>query len=187
MGELARLGAAALAGIALAATVQAQESPTTTAPTVMDATLVVKATSYVEQTAQAGMFEVQSSELALRKSASPQVRAFAVRMVKDHAAAKEKLKQVLAAAKLDVAPPTALDPEHSQMLETLEAASGADFDRAYLKMQTDGHQEALRTQLDYRLHGGSQALQKFADEAATMAQDHLSMLGKISQSTQLMQ
>ena len=186
MRQVAVLGGAILASLMLGAfSVRAQDATDTVAPSSSDAMAEVKATSYVQDTAMGDMFGVQSSELALRKSGNPQVRAFAQHVVRDHAALSRDLKQALAEAKVDVAPPASLDPEHQQLIDTLQASTGADFDRNYLKMQMDAHQDALRTQVDYRLHGGNAKLQDFAAKATNIMQSHLSELGKISQGSPL--
>jgi putative membrane protein len=188
MKQVANLGLAVLASLMLSSGLAwAQDDATVPEPSGSDAAVEVKATSYVEQTAMGDMFEVKSSELALSKSGNPQVRAFAQHMITDHAASSRELKQALTAAKVDVPVPTALDGEHQQLLDTLQASTGGDFDRNYLKMQMDGHQKALQTQVDYRLHGGNRELQDFATKATTMVQTRLSELGKISQGALLSQ
>jgi putative membrane protein len=184
MRQLARLGTLAFAALVMVSGVRAQDSGTT-APSVMDATAEVKAKSYVEQTAVNDLFAAQSSELALKKSTNPQVRSFAKNVLKDHVSASQELKQTLQSAKVDVAPPDALDPEHQQLLDTLKSASGGDFDRKYLKMQMDGHQQDLQTQVDYRLHGDNPKLQDYAAKASIMVQSRMGQLGKISQGSML--
>jgi putative membrane protein len=188
MKQVASLGLVVLAGLMLSGGLaRAQDDASVPEPSGTDAAVEVKATSYVEQTTIGDMFEAEASELALRKSGNPQVRAFAQHMITDHATSSRELKQALSAAKVDVAVPTALDGEHQQLLDTLRASTGVDFDRNYLKMQMDGHQKALQTQVDYRLHGGNKELQDFATKATTMVQTHLSELGKISQGALLSQ
>jgi putative membrane protein len=182
MKQVANLGLAVLASLMLSSGLAwAQDDATVPEPSGTDAAVEVKATSYVEQTAMGDMFAAKSSELALSKSGNPQVRAFAQHMITDQATSSRELKQALGAAKIDAPLPTTLDGEHQQLLDTLQASTGADFDRNYLKMQMDGHQKALQTQVDYRLHGGNKELQDFATKATTMVQTHLSELGKITQ------
>jgi putative membrane protein len=184
MKQVAKLAAIAIAALAIAGGVRAQDS-TTTAPSVMDATAEVKAKSYVQQTAVDDLFAAQSSELALKKSTNPQVRSFAKNLLKDHATASQELKQTLQTAKVDAAPPSVLDPEHQQLLDTLKSSSGGEFDRKYLKMQMDGHQQDLQTQVDYRLHGDNPQLQDYAAKASMRVQTRMGQLGKISQGSML--
>ncbi len=182
MKRSAKVCGLVLAGLASsAAGAWSQTSPTVVAPNVMDATVEVKAASYVQETGINNLFAVKSSELALKKSRDPKVRRFAERTLKDNEAATTELKQAVAAAKVDAAPPNSLDGERQSMLDQLQSASGADFDRSYLQMQMQNAQDSLRTQVDYRMHGGNAKLQSYATSASTRAQTRLSELGKISQ------
>ena len=185
MRQVARLAAIAFAALATANGSGHAQDSATSAPSVMDATAEVKAKSYVQQTAVDDLFAAQSSELALRKSTNPQVRSFAKNVLKDHATSSRELKQTLENAKLDAAPPSALDPEHQRLLDALNSSSGGDFDRKYLKMQMEGHQQALETQVDYRLHGDNPKLQDYAARASMMVQSRMGELGKISQGSML--
>ncbi|HXU59066.1 MAG TPA: DUF4142 domain-containing protein, partial [Verrucomicrobiae bacterium] len=125
MKQVANLGLVVLASLMLSSGLaRAQDDATVPEPSGTDAAVEVKAASYVEQTVIGDMFEVKASELALRKSGNPQVRAFAQHMITDHATASRELKQALSAAKVDVAVPTVLDGEHQQLLDTLQASTG---------------------------------------------------------------
>jgi putative membrane protein len=185
MKQAAVLGVAALASLILTPPLaqegKADSDTNLAAPPSSDVMTEIKASSYVQETGMGDLFGVQSSELALKKSGNPKVRAFAQHVVRDHGTLSRALTQAIAAAKVDAAPPAGLDPEHQQLLDTLKASTGADFDRNYLKMQMDTHQDALRAQVDYRLHGGNAELQSYAAKATTIVQSHLSELGKISQ------
>ena len=108
-------------------------SPTPAAPAMRN----VSKADFVNQAAMSGMFEVQSSELALNKSQDVRIRDFAQHMVQDHTQASEKLK----AAAQGTSVPTNLDQEHAAMLQQLQQASGNDFTRNYTQMQFAGHRE----------------------------------------------
>ncbi|MDW6023589.1 DUF4142 domain-containing protein [Mesorhizobium sp. BAC0120] len=69
--------------------------------------------SFVNKAAIGGMFEVQSSELALKKSKDADVRQFAEMMVTDHTKANNTLKSVAKQEHLKL--PTELDHEHATM------------------------------------------------------------------------
>ena len=51
---------------------------------------------FVDKAAIAGKAEVQASQLALRQAQSPDVRAFAQRMVADHGKANARLNEIAA-------------------------------------------------------------------------------------------
>jgi putative membrane protein len=173
------IAAALAASVVLSGGVMAQSSSTgviaVTAQKLSDS-------DYVDKTAMTDMFEIQASELALKKSSNPGVKSFAERMIKDHTASTKELTKLVQQSNLNLAPPTTLDEKHKTMLHKLENASSADFDRAYTKMQVKGHQQALELQNAYSMTGDNPKLKQFAGKATEMVQMHLSMAEKLSQS-----
>jgi putative membrane protein len=65
------------------------------------------------------------------------------------------------------------------MLQQLQSASGAQFDRLYMRMQVKGHQEALKVQEGYSRRGDNDQLKTFASDASSMVQDHLSQAQQV--------
>ncbi len=127
--------------------------------------------------ASSNEFEIRSSEMAKRKSAMPQVKAFADRMLKDHNAAKDKLSQV----KGGVTPPQApLVPKHAAMLEQLGAASEAEFDALYLDMQLVAHNDAVALFETFAASPGEgDALTKHASEMLPTLRAHRAHLKRL--------
>jgi len=67
---------------------------------------------FMQDAATGGTTEVELGRMAANKAASPQVRAFAERMVKDHAAANDELMEL--AKQKGVSLSTELDPKHQR-------------------------------------------------------------------------
>ena len=84
----------------------------------------------VKDMAMADMAEVETAKLALSKSQSAEVKAFAQQMVDDHGQALQKV-QALAQAR-GVTLPTEVDAKHKAMAAKLEKMSGDAFDKAYM-------------------------------------------------------
>jgi putative membrane protein len=137
-----------------------------TAPTVNTAA------DFVPAAAISDMYEIEASKLALQKSKSADVKAFAQMMIKDHTLTTSKLKSTLASANVQVTPPTTLDDRRQGMITNLKAASAADFDKLYLDQQTAAHQEALATMKSYADDGEVPALKKLAADTAPKIQQH---------------
>lgn len=97
--------------------------------------------AFVAKAAQAGMAEVELSQLALQKSKDDQVRSFAQQMVQDHEKANTELKSIAQKHGLQVPPKT--DSKHQQALEKLQGVSGAQFDAAYSKSMKMDHDKAV--------------------------------------------
>lgn len=135
-------------------------------------------TDFVKNAAIAGLFEIQSSELALRKRA-PQDRRFAKRMIHDHERASRQLKHIVRADHINTQVPTQLDDQHQKMLQQLQGESGQTFEKDYDKMQQQGHQEAVSLFQNYAQSGDNPALKRWAQRTLPTLQDHLSMAQKL--------
>src|SRR5262249_55940222 len=92
---------------------------------------------FMKNAAIGGLFEVKSSNLALKKSKRSDVRQFAQMMIDQHTAANNELKQL--AQSKGATLPTKLDKPNQQTYNQLVKLSGAAFDSAYLKAQHQAH------------------------------------------------
>jgi putative membrane protein len=96
--------------------------------------------NFIEKAAAGGMLEVQWGRLAESKAQSPEVKAYAATLVKDHSAANDELK-ALAQSK-GVSIPTAL-PKHEQgQLDKLGKAK--NFDHEFLEENVDDHKKDVK-------------------------------------------
>ncbi len=130
------------------------------------------AAAYVAASASGDQFEIQSSQLALQTSQSPDVRAFAQMMVADHTATSAELARLASVNRL-AAPPATLASHHAQMLADLRAATPGGFDAAYLRHQTSAHQEALDLHRTFAQGGDRAPLRTFAAATAPKVEAHL--------------
>ena len=77
------------------------------------------------------LYQLQAGKIAEAKAQSPAVKDFAKMMVADHTTMTNQMKHVFAALKVKV--PTELGPRGARMIDALNTASPADFDKVYLK------------------------------------------------------
>lgn len=96
--------------------------------------------SFVNEAAMGGMAEVELGKLAQEKASSRRVKNFAEMMVRDHSAANEDLRSI--AQKKNVTLPADLG-KYKEHKDDLSKKSGAEFDKAYMKMMVDDHQEDI--------------------------------------------
>ncbi len=89
--------------------------------------------------AGAGMLEVEAGKLGEQKATNPQVKEFAAMLAKDHEAANSELKAL--AAQKNITLPTAIGEDHQEDLNDLREKSGADFDKEFMDMMVDQHEE----------------------------------------------
>ena len=131
---------------------------------------------FVKTAGIAGMFEIESSKLALTKSEAADIKAFADKMIHDHTLAAAELSD-LAKGKYSV--PDALDATHKDLMDQLDKLIGPDFDKLYAKVQTQAHQEAVGLFGDYSSTGEDTSLKQFAAKTLPTLQEHLDMIKAI--------
>jgi putative membrane protein len=119
---------------------------------------------FVHDVASKNMAEIELSRMALDKSTSPEVKAFAQMMIHDHGAAGDRLKSVVSGHPIDW--PAQLDDKHRETADDLATKQGADFDRDYAKAMVEVHQD-LAAKLESRLDVKSLAEWKTAAAGRT--------------------
>ena len=137
------------------------------------------AQEFVNKAAVANKFEIESSQLALDKAQSDDVKLFARKMVDDHTKTGEQLKELLANEDSKITAPTELDKKHQGLLDKLHASPADTFDKIYVSMQTDAHKEAVELFSNYSERGKKGALKNFATETLPNLRDHLSHVQKL--------
>jgi putative membrane protein len=131
---------------------------------------------FVDSAAAGGIAEVEAGKLALEKSGSADVKAFANQMIKDHTAVDQKLSAL--AGKLDIKVPdeaALTDKAKAKVLEMRDTS----FDKAYANNQVKAHEDAVA--LFKKEAGSSDPLQlkAFAQHALPELEHHLDMAKKL--------
>jgi putative membrane protein len=127
--------------------------------------------SFVTKAGIGGKFEVDSSQMALQKAQSAEVKQFAQRMIADHTKAGNELKQTLQTN--GIAPPDQLDAKHQATMSKLQKAqAGAQFERAYVEAQVASHNEAVALFRRYSKSGDHPQLKEFATKTLPTLEDH---------------
>ena len=141
----------------------------------------LNAEEWKHKTLVAGGFSKQTSEIALQKATNPKVKQFAT--FED--AEQNTIAEVLTSLLNPPAPP-APDAAHATVLKQLQSASGADFDKAYIQAQMDGHTELLTIQNSYLQGKGQETQSMLATDTAhiallakTVIEMHITMLGEL--------
>ncbi|NDV85232.1 DUF4142 domain-containing protein [Aurantimonas aggregata] len=134
------------------------------------------AAEFVPTATFSNRFEIESSELALERTQSADVRHFAQRMVQDHTAAGEALMQAVEASGADLAVPAGLDQRHQQMVDQLQDLPEGQFDAAYLQMQRQAHDEAVALFGAYAQGGEAGPIREFAATTLPVLEQHHQMV-----------
>lgn len=131
----------------------------------------VSTDAFVTNAAISDMYEIQAGQIAQQKGQSAQVKAFGKMMVTDHTAMTNAMKPRVAAAGKTA--PAGLDERRKGLIDNLNAAPSAEFDRVYLDQQAAAHKEALTLMQGYADHGEVAGLKAGAAKAVPMIQAHL--------------
>ena len=94
--------------------------------------------NFMDKAARANMAEVQLGQLAEQNAQSLEVKDFGKRMVTDHTAAEDQLKQL--AEKQDFTLPSKLSPADQTTKNRLEKLHGEAFDKAYMHDMVRDHE-----------------------------------------------
>jgi putative membrane protein len=133
---------------------------------------------FVNQVAAENLMEVRLGQAAVQRTTNPVVKQFAQRMVIDHTSMQ---KQWMAAAKkngVDFRAETT--PRHLQQAEQLRSATSADFDRVYMGLMVQNHQENVSTFQAQRNAGHAADIRQLIDIALPILQEHLSTSQQIA-------
>lgn len=125
---------------------------------------------FATEAASGGMMEVQLGQIA-QKSQDMEVKKFGAMMVADHNKANNELKSIAAGKNITL--PDSMSNEDQRMVDELSKKSGKDFDKAYLDMMVNDHNEdiaAFRKEAD---QGSDQGVKLFASNTLPVLQKHL--------------
>ncbi|WP_221088068.1 DUF4142 domain-containing protein [Deinococcus aquaedulcis] len=126
---------------------------------------------FATQAALSDQFEIRTSGLAAGRSARPEVKAFAQRLIQDHTAATRRLTPL--AAPLLQRLPTALDTPREVQYRALQVQQGDAFDRAFLAAQVSAHEQAVNLFTTYSKAGTHAGLRAHAASSLPALQQHL--------------
>jgi putative membrane protein len=156
-------------------TAMAQPAP----PSTGSAAMVPESDAMFAQDASRGdSTEIQMAQLALQRASNPSVREFAQRMIDDHMHSSAKLAAIAATQQATLA---AAPGEKGQgMVQKLSLLQGAEFDRAYMRVQVAAHQQMAQL-MQWEMQNGTDArLKAFAGAVLPTVQTHLHMAQQIA-------
>jgi putative membrane protein len=177
-----------VAGLASVATTPVFAQNTMTPPSSGTA-LGAAENQFIQQTTQIG-----SLSLALSRIAEPKVRAAKLReFARFEIAEQETVGDVLKSlhdprlpiqgtvpSPSDADVESHIQAQDRELVEKMRAApAGSDFDRDYVKAQTDGHEKLLRIQEDYLTSGQNLGAVNVSKLARGMIKEHLQLLSDL--------
>jgi putative membrane protein len=134
---------------------------------------------FVREAAKAGMAEIEEGRMALQHAQSPDVQAFAKKMIDDHTQINDKLKAIAQQKSTQV--PSDTDKSEKQAAQKLEKSK--NFDRDYIKAQVREHEKAVKLFEKEARDGKDNDLKQFAQQTVPILQQHLQMAKDLEQKT----
>lgn len=131
--------------------------------------------AHAQKTAIAGAATLQTSDVALQKARNAKVKEFAKFERDEQITIAEILKAM--DPSLGSAKPDAKMADVIQKMTAMQP--GAEFDKAYVMNQIEGHQMLLAIQEDYLKAGANREHVAIAKLARGMIKEHLTLLGDL--------
>jgi putative membrane protein len=129
---------------------------------------------WMMKAAQGGMAEVQMAQLAQRQAASDQVKQFAQKLEQDHTKANQDLMNIAQQRNISI-PSGPMSADEQKEMDKLSSQSGAQFDRAYIKMMVRDHRKDIKEFEKESANGMDSSLKAYASQTLPTLQSHLQM------------
>lgn len=127
--------------------------------------------TFVEVAARSNMAEIEFGELATTKASDSLVRVYAQRMVDDHNAAQDELKD-LADDYGGIEWPNDLDESQNKIKEDLNNAEGYAFDTLYMATQIRMHEHAITRFQTATTNATDMRVKAYANKHLPTLQEH---------------
>jgi len=134
---------------------------------------------FLERTAMANMFEIESSRLALSRTRADEIKVYADRMIVERIRAATAFTEAAADAGL-AAPDYHLDFRRQDLLEAMKGeADGAAFDGAYIRAQVASQADTVALFEAYARQGENARIRRFAREFLPVLRNHLELASRL--------
>jgi putative membrane protein len=150
--------------------------------TSMGAAFAATSNDFVDKAAAGGIAEIETSRLALEKSQSADVKAFANMMITDHSKANDELAAIAKKNDIEVPDTTTLVKQAKEKILDMRDES---FDSAYANNQVKAHEDTIalfkkeaNTVTDDKTKGATE-LKGFAQKMLPGLEKHLEMAKKL--------
>jgi putative membrane protein len=132
---------------------------------------------FVTEAATGGLCEIKLGQLAVKQASNPDVKKFGQRMIDDHTRVAKDLSGV--ADKKGIKVSTDLPKKQQEKFDDLAKLKGAEFDRAYMKMMVQDHEEDVKEFDKQAKSGADPDVKAFAAKALPTLREHLTMAKEI--------
>lgn len=126
----------------------------------------------MNEVAMGGMMQLEMSRVAVDKAQDPQVKQLAQAEVEEQTGLSDKLKEIAQAKGVTL--PSAPDAKSRAMLTEMQSASGADFDRQYVRESgVKGHEKLDKVMSKVEAKATDANMKALASAAHPLVKTHL--------------
>jgi putative membrane protein len=133
---------------------------------------------FVSKVLDSGQDQLQLAQLAAERASNSDVRAFAQRIVDDHAKENSDLTSLANAKNVKVDN----DADKTRAYRRLSKATAGEFDREFLSHIIDEHEKAVKNLEKASTNAKDTAVRDFASKHLTEERDHLAQAQKLQTS-----
>ena len=133
-------------------------------------TLHKKDVKFLVEAASSSRMEIELGQMAQQKGTSQEVKDFGAMMVQDHTKATEELKSLVASKGASL--PDTLMPKHRALMDRLNGLEGAEFDKAYMAVMRDAHENDIDEFEDEATDARDPDVKAFATKQLPILQGH---------------
>ncbi len=154
-----------------ASSAEREQGPAANPATTSQMKLSASDREFLEEAIMGGMTEVELGKLAQERGASQAVKDLGQKLVSDHSAANERIRQI--ASDHSVTLPNDLDSKHQAIVGRFSKLSGATFDREFRKNAIDDHKTDIKKFEKESTSGDNPQVKQFATDTLSKLKDHL--------------
>lgn len=132
---------------------------------------------FAVKAANGGIMEIELARLAREKAQSNDVKEFAAMMIADHSKANDELKSI--ASQKNITLPSTLGKDGQEHVDELSKLSGTEFDKKYVDLMVDDHEEDVKLFQDAAKDADDPAVKAFAAKTLPTLQKHLERITTI--------
>ncbi|SCL37703.1 Predicted outer membrane protein [Micromonospora rhizosphaerae] len=165
--RLGLLAALVVVGLTPAAAAQAAAQPSS------------QDTQYLQALHQVNLAEIVMGNLAQQKGQNQQVKDLGKQFVTDHTQLDETVQST--AKQLNVRLPSEPTADEQKVIDRLNNLSGAEFDKAWVTAELNGHVQAIQATQTEISQGSEQSVVQLAQDALPVLQAHIDALTALAQ------
>jgi putative membrane protein len=132
---------------------------------------------FIREAGSSNAMEIRLGQLAQNRASNSAVKQFGQRMVTDHTSMQQQLTNLAASAGASFTP--AMDSDHERQVNRVERFNGADFDRAYMRLMIQAHQDDLDQFRTQAQSARSTQVRNLASATVPLLQQHASLAAQV--------